>query len=65
MLFYAVDAENSVETIFEGKDCSYFSKKFSFKDYGFDPASNSTFYVNVYNFEAPFWIVVSVVAISR
>lgn len=47
------------EVLYEAKDCSLFTHTFSHNDYDLSRRGNTTFYVYVYNFETPFWLVVS------
>eukprot|EP00094_Tigriopus_californicus_P013495 TCALIF_13053-PA protein Name:"Similar to tag-53 Putative protein tag-53 (Caenorhabditis elegans)" AED:0.08 eAED:0.08 QI:208/1/1/1/0.92/1/14/654/1185 len=49
----------SEEQLYTDVNCSTFKERFAKEDFSFGDASNTTFYVYVYDFEPPLWIVIS------
>ena len=47
------------ETLSSGVNCSVHKQRFSKDQYAFGESANTTFYVYVYDFDAPLWIVIS------
>ena len=54
------DQKESKETeLYTNLNCSMFKETFSKDQYVFGDSENTTFYVYVYDFEPPLWIVIS------
>ena len=47
------------EVLHSGINCTTFKQRFSKDDYIFGESENTTFYVYVYDFEPPLWIIIS------
>merc|ERR1719323_1980181 len=47
------------DIVLSEKNCTTFKQRFSKDDYIFGESENTTFYVYVYDFEPPLWIIIS------
>merc|ERR1712061_696835 len=55
---YALDTLKEKQIMVE-QNCTQVKQRFSKDDYIFGEGSNTTFYIHVYDFEPPLWIIIS------
>ena len=59
-LTYKFGKDGKEESIYLDQNCSsLFKERFSKDDFVFGDSENTTFYVYVYDFEPPLWIIIS------
>ena len=57
---HTVNGKESREEVLSSEvNCSHFKERFSKDEYSFGDKANTTFYVYVYDFEPPLWIIIS------